>query len=81
MWNLQPSAKVINVEVFSRKGILQSKRMIGFRLIVWNDIILILRKVILTFFLPLWGSPSGPFIGRVNVIGLWTFYGTLLCEP
>ena len=81
MWNLKPRGKVMNVEVESRNGILQVKEMIDLRLIGWNGIISIIRNVMMSFFSPLWGSPSGPFYGRVNVIGLWTWYGTLLYEP
>ena len=60
----------MNVEVVSRNGILKGKGMIDLRLIVWNDIILILRKFMMNFLSPLGGSPNGPFFGRVNVIGL-----------
>ena len=81
MWNLEPGGKVMNVEVVSRNGILQSKGIMDLILIGWNDIILIFRKVMMSFLSPLWGNPSRPFFGRVNVIGLWTCYGTLLCEP
>ena len=81
MWNLELSGKVMNVEVESSNGILQSKGMIDLRLIFWNKIILILIKVMMSFFSPLWGSPNGPFFGRVNVIGSWTWYGIPLCEP
>ena len=66
MWNLEPSGRVMNVEVVSRNGILQSKGTIGLRLIGLNGIILILMKFIISFFSPLWGSPSGPFFGRVK---------------
>ena len=81
MWNLEPSCMVMNVEVLSRNDILQSKGMIASKFIVLNDIILILRKVIMWVLLPLGGSTSGPFFVRVNVIGLWTLYGTSLYEP
>ena len=53
------SGKVKIVEVVSRNGILQSKEMVELRLIRWNDIILIHRKVIISFLSQLWGSPSG----------------------
>ena len=52
MWNLEPSGKVMNVEVVSRNGILQSKGTIGLRLIGLNGIILILMKFIISFFSP-----------------------------
>ena len=58
--NLEPICKVMNVEVVNRNGILQSKGITDLRLIVWNDIILILRKVIMSFLSPFPGSPSGP---------------------
>ena len=70
----------MNVEVVSRNGTLQSKGMIKIRLIGWNDFILILRKVKMSFLLSFGGSPSGPFFCRVNVIGLRTSYGTPLYE-
>ena len=72
MWNLDPSGKVINVEVEIPDGILQSKGMIDLRLICSNDIILILCEVMMRFLSPLWGSRNGTFFGRVNVIELWT---------
>ena len=81
MWNLGPIYKVWNVEVVSCNGIIQNKWMIDLRLIGWNYIILILMKVMMSFLPLLWGIPSGPLLGRVNVIGLWTWYGTLLYEP
>ena len=71
----------MNVEVVSCSGILQTKGMIDLRLIGWNDIILIIRKVIMSLLSPLGGSPSGPFFCRVNVIGLRTSYVTPLGEP
>ena len=49
MWNLEPRGKVINVEVESRNGILQSKGLIDIRLIGWNIIILFLSYVMMTF--------------------------------
>ena len=73
--------KVKNDWSVNRNGILQSKGMIDLRLIDWNNIILILTKVIMSFLFPLVGSPSGTFFGRVNVIGLRTCYETLLCKP
>ena len=53
MCNLEPSGKVMNVEVESRNGILQVKEMIDLRLIGWNGIISILGKVIMIFLSPL----------------------------
>ena len=44
----------MNIEVLSRNGILQSKGMMDLTFIEWNDIILILRKVIMSFFSQLW---------------------------
>ena len=81
MWKHWLNGKVKIVEVVSHNVFLQSKGMMALSLVGWNDIILILRKVIRSFFSLLWGSPSGPFLGRVNVIELWTYYGTLLGEP
>ena len=49
MWNLEPSGKVMNVEVIIHNGVLQSKRMMDLRLIGWNEIILILMKLIMSF--------------------------------
>ena len=43
--------------------------MIDFRFVGWNNIILILRKVIMRFLSPFKGRASRPFFGRVNVIG------------
>ena len=71
----------MNVEVQNRNGIHQSKGMIDLRLIEWNGRIQILRKVMMSFLSTLWGTPSGPFFGKVNVIGLRTWYGTPLYEP
>ena len=62
----------MNVEVVSHNDILQFKGMIESRLIGRNNIILILKEVIMSFFSPLGGSPSGPFFGRVNVSCLGT---------
>ena len=80
MWKPWLKGKVKIVEVVSCNGILQSTGMIDLRLFGLNDIILILRKFNMIFLCPLWGNPSGPFVGRINVIELWTSYGTLLCE-
>ena len=52
MWKLEPSGKVMNVEVVSHNGIYQSKGMMDLRLIGKNSIILFLRKVIISFFSP-----------------------------
>ena len=60
----------MNVEVESRNSILQSKGMIDLKLIDLNCIISNLRKVMMNFLSPLRGSPSGPFLGRVNVNAL-----------
>ena len=51
-WNLEQSGKVINREVVSRNGILQSKGVMDLRLIGWNDIISYLRKVAMSFLSP-----------------------------
>ena len=84
MWNVEPSDKVMNIEVVSHNDILKSKRMIDLRLIGLNDIMLILRKVMMSFLSPLWGRPSGPFFGRVNMIGyelhMEPFYMNIKCE-
>ena len=48
----EPSCKAMDVEVVSSNGILQSKGMIDLTLIVWNNIILILRKVMMCFLSP-----------------------------
>ena len=58
MWKLEHSHKFINVEVESRNGILQRKGMMELLLIGWNDIILIVRKVIMRFLPPLEGIPK-----------------------
>ena len=81
MWNLEPSGKVMNVEVVSFNNFIKIRGMIDLRLIGLKKITLILREVMIRFFYLLWGSPSGPFFGRVNLIGLWICYGTLLCKP
>ena len=59
----------MNMEIVSRNSIFPSKGMIELRLIGWKGIISILRKVIMSFFSPLGGSPSGTFFCRVNVMG------------
>ena len=46
--NLEPTLKVMNVEVVNHNGILQSKGMIDLRLLGWNGIILILRKFMMS---------------------------------
>ena len=56
MWKLEPNGRVKNVEVTSRNGILQCKGIIDLRLIGRNSIILIIRKIIMSFLLPLGGS-------------------------
>ena len=53
MWNPESNGKIMYVEVVSRNGIRQSKGMMDLRLISWNGIILILRKVIMSFLSPL----------------------------
>ena len=79
MWKPSLSGNIKIVKGVSRNGILQSKVIIDLRLIDSNGIILILIEVIMSFLSPLWGSPDGPLFGRVNVIGFWPYYGTLLC--
>ena len=59
----------MNMEIVSHNRILQSKGMIELRLIGFKGIISILRKVIMSLLSPLGGSPSGPFLCRVNVMG------------
>ena len=62
MWKPWLKGKVKIVEVVSHNGILQSKGMMDLRLFGFNDIILILMKVIIIFLSPLWGSPSWPYL-------------------
>ena len=81
MWKPWLKGKVkIDLSV-SRNCMLQSKEMMDLMVVGWNNIILILREVIMSFFSPLGGSPSGPFFGRVNVSCLGTWHETLLYEP
>ena len=69
MWNLEHCGKVINVEVISRNGILRREGMMDFRLIGCNEIILIRRKVIMSFCSHYKVSLKDIF-GRVNLIRL-----------
>ena len=64
MRNLEPSGKVMNVRVVSRNGILQSKGMIDLRSIDLNDMLLNIRKVIMSFLFPLEGIPK-----RTSLLG------------
>ena len=81
MWKPWISGKVKIVEVVSCNGIIQINGMMDLRLTGWKDVILILMKVMMSFLSPFWGNRCAIFFGTVNVIGLWTCYGTLLCEP
>ena len=60
----------MNVEVESRNGIFQSKGMMNLMLNLWNSIILILRKVIMSYSSLRLKVGLVDLIGRVNVIGL-----------
>ena len=79
MWNLQPSGKVMILEVESNNGILLIW-MVDLRLVGWNNMKSSLVKSLSYPHLH-WKAALGDRFGRVNVIGLWNRYGTSSCDP
>ena len=74
MWNLKPSGKVMNFEVESRNGIILVW-MIDLRFVRWNNIISSFWKL-LSYLYRHCKEPLGDIFCKVNVIGLWSTYGT-----
>ena len=80
MWNLEPSGKVANIVVKSHNGILQVKEWYTEG---WLDGTTLYQSLVKSW----WASCCHckvalvDLFGRVNVIGLWNWYGTPLYAP